>query len=81
MAHRNKVARSIETPDGTRCVDIFRRPDGSYGFAEFRRDPEDGSGWHPAGLPESGAFATAEAALAEARAWVAWLAPVLDGEA
>ena len=27
MAHVNKVLRSIETPDGDRCVDVFVRPD------------------------------------------------------
>jgi hypothetical protein len=25
-----------------RCVDLFLRPDGSYGVEEFRRDVEDG---------------------------------------
>lgn len=35
---RNKVLRSVETPDGDRCVDIFRRPDGTFGFAVFRRE-------------------------------------------
>jgi len=27
-----------------RCVDVFARPDGTFGFEEFRRDPED-MGW------------------------------------
>ena len=27
------VFDSIEIGDGTRCVDLFRRPDGSYGTA------------------------------------------------
>ena len=26
---------------GMRCVDLFRRPDGTFGYEEFRRDPED----------------------------------------
>ena len=30
---------SYENFDATRCVDIFVRDDGSYGFEEFRRDP------------------------------------------
>ena len=45
----NKVVRSIEAPGGDRCVDIFRRPDGSWGFEEYRRDAEDGRGWFVTG--------------------------------
>jgi len=77
MAHVNKVERSIETPDGGRCVDLFRRPDGSYGFEEYRRDPEDGSGWYPVGFHAETAFATQATALAEARQRVGWLSLVL----
>jgi hypothetical protein len=36
---------SLEDEDGTRCVDIVPRPDGTYCFKEFRRDPEDGGRW------------------------------------
>jgi hypothetical protein len=35
------VLASIETGDGHRCVDLFRRLDGTFGYEEFRRDPED----------------------------------------
>ena len=37
------VFTSIENLEHDRCVDLFRRPDGSYGFEEFRRDVEDRS--------------------------------------
>ena len=30
-----KVVRNVEDADGFRCVDIFERPDGTYGFKEF----------------------------------------------
>jgi hypothetical protein len=36
---------SVENPEHDRCVDFFSRPDGSYGFEEFRRDVEDGGQW------------------------------------
>ena len=78
MTHANKVTRSIETADGGRCVDIFRRPGGSFGFEEYRRDPEDGSGWYPIRLHADMVFPTEAAALAEARHRVAWLSLVLD---
>jgi hypothetical protein len=38
---------SVENPEHDRCVDIFSRPDGSYGFEEFRRDVEDNGQWTP----------------------------------
>ena len=38
---------SVENSEHDRCVDIFSRADGSYGFEEFRRDIEDGGQWTP----------------------------------
>ena len=68
------VLSSIETPEGDRCVDIFERDDGSFGFEEWRRDPESVSGWFAVGQYAGRIFETADAALAAARARVAWLA-------
>ena len=45
LAHVNKVVRSINAPGEMMCVDVFRRPDNSYGWALYRREPEDGHGW------------------------------------
>ena len=42
-----KVLASPSTPAVDRCVDIFSRPDGTFGFEEFRRDPEDMGAWTP----------------------------------
>jgi hypothetical protein len=44
MAHINKVVRSINQTGESICVDVFVRPDGSYGFEEYRREPEAGRG-------------------------------------
>jgi hypothetical protein len=41
---------SIENFEHDRCVDLFSRPDGSYGFEEFRRDVEDRGDWTPVQL-------------------------------
>ncbi len=76
MAHANKVLRSIETDDGGRCVDIFVRPDGTFGFEEFRRDVEDGRGWFPIGYYGDRRYRGEDAALEQARAAVAWLKDV-----
>jgi hypothetical protein len=64
----------------TRCVDIFRRSDGTYGFEEYRREPEDGRGWYAIGFYSSRSFETAIAALANAKTSVRWLASVVDRE-
>jgi hypothetical protein len=73
MAPRNLVISSIETDDGGRCVDIFERPDGSFGFDEYRRDAEDGRGWFPVGFHAERRFATEIEARTAAHATVAWL--------
>jgi len=75
MAHVNKVARSIETPDGSRCVDLWTAPDGRHGFAEYRRDPEDPRGWSPTGY-EAGGFASAQEARDAACRAVPWFADI-----
>ncbi len=38
---------SIENDEHNRCVDLFERPDGTFGFEEFRRDVEDAGAWTP----------------------------------
>ncbi len=71
------VFESIENDQHDRCVDLFRRPDGSFGFEEFRRDVEDAGAWTPVAFYSGPAYATREAALSAAIARVAWLAEAL----
>ena len=71
------VFNSIETGDGTRCVDLFKRPDGSYGFEEFRRDPEDAGAWTPAQYFSGAVFASNDEAMDAALKAVVWLADEL----
>jgi len=73
MAHANKVIHSINLPGDNVCVDVFQRPDGAFGFEEFRRDPEDSRGWYSIGHHGALVFATAEAALTAAKTAVHWL--------
>ena len=72
-ANRKLVLASIETEDGDRCVDIFRRPDGSHGFETYRRDAEDGRGWFPIGNFEAARYDTEQTARAAARDSVSWI--------
>ncbi len=73
MAHVNKGLRSINTPDGGRCVDIFMRPDDTFGFEEFGRDVEDPNVWFAIGSHGDRSFTTAEDAFELALAAVSCL--------
>ena len=67
------VLASIETGDGHRCVDLFCRPDGTFGYEEFRRDPEDQGAWTPVRYASALSYASLEDARAAAKATVAWM--------
>ena len=69
----NKVLASLENPYGDYCVDVFARADGTFGFEEYRRDPEDGGGWYSLCRYSRLVFNSEEDALAQAKACVAWL--------
>lgn len=74
MNRKNRlVVASLETDDGLRCVDIVKRPDGAYFWDEWRRDPEDPSGWHGAGRHSVARFDTEADAREDARRVVDWL--------
>jgi hypothetical protein len=72
------VLVSHQTDEGNRCVDVFSRPDGSYGFEEFRRDPEDMGAWTPVSYFSGREYATENEVLIAARNAVSWLGPLLD---
>ncbi len=69
------VTQTLHNEDADRCVKIIKRSDGSLGFTEFRRDPEDAGRWtlvgdHPHAIPTEGE------AVAAARAGVRWLGDI-----
>ncbi|CAO5183043.1 hypothetical protein FAIPA1_40295 [Frankia sp. AiPs1] len=68
---------SHQTPEADRCVDVFRRPAGTFGFEEFRRDPEDMGAWTPVLYFSGLEYPSPEATLDAACATVPWLAPLL----
>ena len=74
MARVNRVLHSYETDGATRCVDIIVRPDGTFGFEEYRRDSEDGRGWFPIGFYSTRVYQTEREAHAAAVVLVGWLA-------
>lgn len=72
------VLASPSTPAVDRCVDIFVRPDGTFGFEEFRRDPEDMGSWTAVAYYSVREFGSEQEAWDAARAVVPWLPGVLD---
>ena len=67
------VLESIENAEHDRCVDIFLRPDGTFGFEECGRDVEDQCLWTPVRYFSGAVYATHADALATARTAVVWL--------
>ncbi len=72
-----QVLASHQTADASRCVDIFRRPDGTFGFEEFRRDPEDMGAWTPVRYFAGLEFPSERAAVEAARKTVSWVASLV----
>ena len=67
------VIATLHNDDAHRCVKIIRQPDGTFGFSEFRRDPEDAGGWTLVKDNSCGTYASQAQALAAAEDEVAWL--------
>jgi hypothetical protein len=67
------VFRSVENYSHDRCVDEFSRPDGTFGFEEFRRDVEDQGAWTAVSYFSGKSYARREEAWAAALKAVPWL--------
>jgi len=72
---------SIENDEHDRCVDLFERPDGTFGFEEFRRDVEDLGAWTPVSYYAGQVFVTAHGALSAAIAVIPWLGDAVEQHA
>ena len=71
---RNRlVLASLEDEAGLRCVDIYKTRDGDVLWDEWRRDPEDPSGWHATGRRACAAFDDETSAREAAVAAIEWL--------
>jgi len=72
-ARVEQVLNSLNNDTGDRCVDFFRRADGSFGYREFRLDPEDQGRWSLTAAHDHAIFAAYPDALDAALGQVAWL--------
>lgn len=68
-----RVVQSINMYGNAVCVDFFERPDGTFGFEEYRRDVETGEGWFPISHYSGNVFENLEEARSAALNSVAWL--------
>ena len=69
----DSVLHSVNNEYADCCVDFFVRPDGSFGYKEFRRDPEDQGAWFVTAFDRTAVYACYEDALQSALLRVAWL--------
>ena len=46
---KNTVIFSVNNDEGNLCLDIFIRKNKTFGFEEFRKDPENTNGWYKIG--------------------------------
>ena len=46
---KNTVILSVNNDEGNLCVDIFFRENKTFGFEEYRKDPENIDGWYKIG--------------------------------
>ena len=69
---------SYQMDDASRCVDIFSRPNDTFGFDEFRRDPEDMGVWTPVSYFSGREYETEGDATDAAKLAVHWLATILN---
>jgi hypothetical protein len=72
------VLVSHQTDEGNRCVEIFSRPDRTYGFEEFRRDPEDMGAWTPVNYFSDREYPSESEVIEAARSGIPWLGTLLD---
>ena len=71
---------SYQTFEGDRCVDVFVRANGTFGYEEFRRDPEDRGYWTAINHFSGHEYPSRASAIAAARQKVLWFAPLADDQ-
>lgn len=70
---------SVENAEHNKCVDFFFRPNGTFGFEEFRRDIEDRGQWTPIDYYSGVRYSSSTDALVDAERRVPWLADARIG--
>ena len=74
------VLASYESRGTDRCVDVFSRTNGTFGFEEFRRDAEDMGAWTPISYHSGHEYPSRGDAVDAARQVIPWLSQILVAE-
>ena len=67
------VIQSINNYESNLCIDFFSRNNGTFGYEEFRRDPENTSGWYKVGYFANKVFSSKDEAYNDAVKRISWL--------
>jgi hypothetical protein len=69
-----QAVKTITNREGTRKVEIFRRPNGTFGFEELKWWDAPENSWTPTGRYSIAVIDTFDRAIEEAKGRVSWLA-------
>lgn len=72
MAKNHLVVHSVDNQEKNRCIDIIQDLDGKFQFQEWRREPEDISGWFLMFDSSPETFVSKTEAIAAAKKAIAW---------
>jgi hypothetical protein len=76
MSKNYLVAHSIDNQEKSRCIDIIQDLNGKFRFQEWRREPEDLSGWFLMLDSSPKTYPTAKEAIVAAKQTIAWFDPL-----
>jgi hypothetical protein len=68
-----QIVKTIRHSQGSRKVEIFRRPGGTFGFEEFKWLPDPENCWVPSGKCSTAVIDTLDNALKEVEGRVPWV--------
>ena len=72
MPKNHLVAHSVDNQEKNRCIDIIQDLNGKFSFQEWRREPEDISGWFLVLDSSPKTYPTAVEAIEAAKQTIAW---------
>ena len=72
------VAHSIDNQEQNRCIDIIQDLNDKFRFQEWRREPEDISGWFLVRDSSPKTYPTAIEAIVAAKQTIAWFDTLND---